>query len=399
MKYSDAFRATMKSLMIPMLILIVVCIIVSSWSVSSARSSVLETFESAGSAALDPSVLVAAGGANAVSVPAGNTSTSGIVSLALPSVASPPPGVMQTPGTPAIPSPTQAPVTAPAGFPSLTGTTTPLIDPFTSQLPPSVPNVANSIPQLPPMIPGVIPNTSTAISTSGGGGLNSLAQLTTPLTLPGQGSPTPSGHLGEGQSPSQGAPASQGEARSQTTLSSQLNPAISSIPGLDFNMSSSGPTMPATGISTNASKSMPFSATVTNTTSSGLIPGLTNVNDPSVSSADSLSAFNPPYTNDATKPTPLTVWNTDETTRYQNGSQPSMPPPLAGNAYTGVKPYADTSKEAYDLQRYAPLFDELNEVQKELFDNVQRLRNVSGKIRSQYVPSYPLPLMEVSAGY
>lgn len=397
MKYSDAFRATMKSLLIPMLILIIICIVASSWSLRSpfAYGKNVETFDTAGSAVSDPSVLATAGGANAVSVPTDSANTSGIVPLVLPSVASPPPGVMQTPGTPAVPSPTQAPVTAPAAFPSLTGTTTPLVDPAASQLPSSAPNVANSVPPIAPIIPGVLPNTSTTVSSSAG--LNGLAQLsqtstdypslTTPtaqttaaLTLPGQGNPTLS-------------------SPNMSTIPSQLN--SSSIPGLDFNASSSVPTMPATGISTNASTSMPasFSATLTNSSSPGLTPGLTTVIGPSAASSNNLSAVNPPLTSDATKPTPLTVWNTGDVSQVSNGTQPSLPPALAGNGNSGVKPYADTSKEAYDLQRYAPLFDELNDVQKELFDNVQRLRNVSGKIRSQYVPSYPLPLMEVSAGY
>lgn len=134
---------------------------------------------------------------------------------------------------------------------------------------------------------------------------------------------------------------------------------------------------------------IPGAVLYTGDRSSNLTPGLVRVNPTTDYQRSQFAATNPVLLPDATAPA-LPV------------SEPSFPPALAPGNLDANKPYVDTSKQSYALQQYAPLFDELDDVQMQLSDNIQHLKSINNKIKAQYVPEFPVPLVErfnVNAGY
>ena len=377
MKYASALKATFDSLFIPLLILIGICLVASSWSTS--RRSV-EHFDTASPVTVNQSALQAGGGANAINTPLSSPgNTANIVPLPS-TLSTPPPGVMQTP-TNTIATSTTSNIATPTPFPSLTGN-------LASAQAPAVTTV-NPLPASTTVVSPTNPSTTAAISanssvnpllaiTPGALGLPDPSQLSLP-PVPGSTSLTgsvPAISLNNGTSSSYAS--SLNLPNSLTSSTNQLQTG----------------TIPATGYATGSTTQMPAvqsaSAPYSNNVAQSLLPGLTTITNPSDSSVQRYNDLNPNQTIDANKPSPTTVWDGSST----------FPPALSSNmSVASAKPYADSSAYAYNMQRYAPLFDELYDVQRDLTDNVQRLRSVSGKIRSQYVPNYPMPLLEISAGY
>ncbi len=361
MRYAAALKATFDSLFIPLMILLFICIAATSWSS-------VEHFDTAAPITTDQSTLQAAG-ANAVPVAPTGPDTTGIVPLA--GSTNPPPGVMQS-----LPSAISTNNTLPIQqFPSLTGTT---------QSYAGTSGVTS------------MPTSSTSPSTAANNSLNPLLTLTpgalglpdpSQISLP----PVPGSTAAAGYTPTVSS-----NGTSITYPSQLQNQFPNSLAGATAGQTQYMQTMPATGYPTNSSTQMPAqfniqsaSAPYSNSVAQSLLPGLTTVSDPSQAQKRQYASVNPRLTADATKPMPPTVYD----------GRAAMPMALSSNMSSDSKPYADSSRQSYELQRYVPLFDQLNEVQKDLTDNVQRLRSVSDKIRSQQIPNYPLPLMEISAGY
>lgn len=127
----------------------------------------------------------------------------------------------------------------------------------------------------------------------------------------------------------------------------------------------------------------------TDNTVANLTPGMSVIGAKMVTAPGNITGLSPPMQLDAKMPqVPST---------YQN---PGMPAALtAQQQMPMVKPFADEAAAAFDAQRYTQLFEELGTVQRQISDDVIRLQAVSNRIKNQWVPNYPLPVMTINAGY
>ncbi len=117
--------------------------------------------------------------------------------------------------------------------------------------------------------------------------------------------------------------------------------------------------------------------------------GISQVGQVMNKSTGNIVSTMPNFPLDATKPAlPPT---------YQN---PGMPAALTQQQnMPTVKPYAEESAAAFDMQRYGQLFEELGIVQRQIADDSIRLQTLSNRIKTQYVPNYPMPIMTINSGF